>query len=474
LAQACQKAGGKAVFACSQLTEAIERRLREEHNEIARVKATPGSIEDAIEVLELASRCGADWTVVDGYQFNEDYHRELREKGLKILRIDDIGGGHYCADLLLNPNLHATEELYRSREPHTRTLLGPNFALLRREFQAWRDWRREIVPTPSKLLVTMGGSDPGNLTARILDALASLGVGDLEVTVIVGGSSPHFTSVEERTAILGSVRVLQNPTNIPALMAWADVAISAAGSTAWELCYMGLPAVLIDVAENQRPVARELSRRGVAMHAGSSDEVTPSRIATAVNRLLESRELRSHMSKCGRELVDGRGAERVLAAMQCGSLRLRRVEESDCRLLWEWVNDPLVRSASFSTEQISWDNHVSWFHGKLADHNSAQYVVEAGSRPVGQVRFQIEGGSAVVSVSLASEFRGKGLGAVVVAMATEDLFRTTPVTRADAFVKPGNTASLRLFNRAGFAQSEITRRGNHEAVHFVLERKDTA
>ena len=161
-----------------------------------------------------------------------------------------------------------------------------------------------------------------------------------------------------------------------------------------------------------------------------------------------------------------------MAAMRYGSLRLRRVEESDCRLLWEWVNDPLVRAFSFSTEPVSWGNHVAWFRGKLADHNSAQYVVEAGSRPIGQVRFQIEGESAVVSVSLSPEFRGKGLGAEAVAMATEDLFRTTSVTRADAFVKPDNTASLRLFNRAGFERSEITRHGSQEAVHFVLERKD--
>jgi len=475
LAQACQDGGGKALFACSQLTTAVAQRLHAEDIEIARVKTTPGSIEDAIEVSELASRRAAEWVMVDGYQFNDDYHRQLREKGFKVLLIDDMGCGRYCADLVLNPNLHATEELYRSREPQTRVLLGPRFALLRYEFQTWHHWRREIVPRPRKLLVTMGGSDPGNVTAGVLDALALLGTDNLEVRVIVGGSSPHLTFVEKRAAaIQGSIRILRNPMNIPALMAWADVAVSAAGSTCWELCFMGLPAVLIDVAENQKRVGQELSRRGVALYAGSSGEVTPSGIAAAIKQLLESSKVLSDMSRRGRELVDGRGTERVLAAMQYGSLRLRRVEESDCRLLWEWVNDPLVRAASFSTEPVSWDNHVSWFRAKLADHKSAQYVVETGSRPVGQVRFQIQGDSAAVSVSLDSEFRGKGLGAVAVAMATEDLFRTTPVIRADAFVKPGNTASLRLFNRAGFAQTEITRLGDQEAIHFVLERKDIA
>ncbi len=233
---------------------------------------------------------------------------------------------------------------------------------------------------------------------------------------------------------------------MPELMAWADIAVSAAGSTCAEMCLLGLPAILIDLAENQRPVAQELSRRQAAIHLGSSKEVTAADIAGKVQSLLLSTEHRVSLSRRSRELVDGEGAERVRAAIRGEDLRLRHVQEKDCRQLWEWANDPEVRPVSFATEPISWERHLEWFNSKLCDPNAVLYlVVDSGGIPAGQVRYQIDETRAAVSISLAPQFRGKGYGEVVLKMATEDLFRTTAVTQIDAYVKPNNTASLRLF-----------------------------
>jgi UDP-2,4-diacetamido-2,4,6-trideoxy-beta-L-altropyranose hydrolase len=472
LAQAWQDAGGHVVFAMAESTPAIDQLLRSEGMEIVQFKVSPNTVQDARDVSALACDREATWVVVDGYRFDSKYQHNLKSAALKVLFVDDLGQcEHYSADLVLNQNVHAIASMYADREAHTRLLLGPRFAMLRRDFKPWRKWQREITPNGCKVLVTMGGSDPDNVTAVVLEALRDVKIDGLEIVAVLGGSNPHTAFPEKFANQSLPIRLLRNASNMPQLMAWADVALSAAGSTCGEMCLLGLPAILIDLAENQRPVARELGRQSVAIHLGSSKEVTVPKIAGHVQSLLLSTELRVSLARRSRQLVDGRGTERVMSAIHEGGLRLRRVRKADCRQLWEWANDPEVRPVSFATEPISWERHLQWFNSKLCDPNSVLYlVVDAADIPTGQVRYQIDKLRAEVSISIAPQFRGKGYGQIVLEMATEDLFRTTAAMQIDAFVKPNNTASLRLFARAGYARVGVETIGTHLAVHFVLER----
>ena len=313
LAQAWQDAGGKTVFAMAQSTTAMEKRLQREGMRVARLQAEPGSSDDTKEIIALARRIQPSWVVVDGYIFEAEYQASLKGAGLKVLFIDDNGhAAHYSADLVLNQNAHANVALYRSREPSTVILLGPHYALLRREFAAWRRWKREIPAVARNVLVTMGGSDPDNFTRTAVDGLR--GVRDrLRIRVLVGGSNPHIASLEELGADeTNSIQLIRDATDMPEQMSWADLAIAGAGAACLEMCLMALPALLIDLAENQTPIANEFSRRGTAYHLGSSKTVIPDRIEAETRRLLVSVVERSVMAQRGRELVDGTGAARVV------------------------------------------------------------------------------------------------------------------------------------------------------------------
>jgi UDP-2,4-diacetamido-2,4,6-trideoxy-beta-L-altropyranose hydrolase len=477
LAQAWQDAGGRVVFAMTQVSPAVRDRLLSENMEISELETSPGSADDAGRVAALARLYAATWVVVDGYHFGGAYQRELRAAGPKVLLIDDNGhAGPYSADLVLNQNAHAGESLYRDREPYTQLLLGPRYAMLRREFASWRDWKREISPVGRKVLVTMGGSDPDNVTARVIQALNLVKTEGLEATVVVGGSNPHYETLQKAAeGFAGAIRLQRDVSNMPELMAWADVAISGAGTTCSEMCVLGLPAILIDLAENQRPIALALERRVIAIHIGGSADVTPAAIADKLEWLLFSTENRAAMSCRARLLVDGRGSGRVLSSVLSGNLRLRQIEEKDCRLLWEWANDSEVRTVSFSPEPIPWDQHLRWFHSKLADLNALLYLVtDPEETPVGEVRYQLEGTRAVVSICVGPEFRGKGYGNRILKMATEELFRSTQVKKIDAYVKPENEASLRLFASAGFTLGTTVQLGGQRAVHFVLGRNSVS
>jgi UDP-2,4-diacetamido-2,4,6-trideoxy-beta-L-altropyranose hydrolase len=324
LAQAWQDSGGKAVFAMNGPLPSMRDRLLSEGMEVASVEALAGSREDAGRVAELARHRGAAWVVVDGYHFDADYQRELKAAGLQVLFVDDNGhASHYAADLILNQNVYADESLYSKREPYTRFLLGSRYVLLRREFRAWQGWKRVIPPVGRKVLVSMGGSDSGNVTAAVIPALQSVPIDGLEVTVVAGAGNPHLESLEAVVrSCSGGFRLVKDAVNMPELMAWADVMLAAAGTICWEICAMGLPSLLVVTAANQRRAADRLAALGAACTLDPKAETIATAAGPILLNLLVSQNFRQSLSSKARELVDLAGAARVVSV-------LRRLSEPD-------------------------------------------------------------------------------------------------------------------------------------------------
>jgi UDP-2,4-diacetamido-2,4,6-trideoxy-beta-L-altropyranose hydrolase len=472
LAQAWRDAGGRALFAMAQAPPAIKQRLRAESCEVVYISAQPGSEEDGRETLRLAQEHKADWVAVDGYQFGSDYQRNLKAAGFKVFFVDDYGHSeHYYADVVLNQNVSADEKLYQNREAYTRLLMGTKYCLLRREFTAWREWERDIPKVGRRVLITMGGADPQNVTGRVMQGLGLVQRGDLEATIVVGGSNPHFEALQSAAGHKG-IALSRDATNMAELMAKADIAISAAGSTCWELCLLGLPALSIDVADNQKAVARELDRRGCAIHLGNAEDVTVAKIASESEKLLGSQELRLTLSQRSRELVDGCGAQRVASILRGdGGLRLRPAREEDAPMLWEWANDPVVRTASFSPACIPWEDHVAWFAEKLRSKLCLMLIAEDGDTPTGQIRFDSRpDGAFEVDVSIASAKRGQGFASELISLGVQWFLSKKRGARFHAFVRPENRASVRAFERADFKRNGIEQVRGNEAIHLVYEK----
>ncbi len=262
---------------------------------------------------------GWSWMV---NEFGADFQRALKTAGLRILFLDDNGhAGSYSADLVLNQNVHAAENMYGPREPYTQLLLGTSYSLLRREFSAWKDWRRAIPETGRKVLVTFGGSDPGNFTAIVMQSIRQLKIPGLETVVVIGASNPHFASLEKIAPDPDrAIRLERNVSNMAKLMAWADLAVSAAGTTYLEMCLLGLPAIVVAVAENEQAAAWELEKRNCVVQL-DPQSLSADRVAESIEWLLQERQTRQSLSQHGRELVDGDGASRVISAIEKESLR---------------------------------------------------------------------------------------------------------------------------------------------------------
>jgi UDP-2,4-diacetamido-2,4,6-trideoxy-beta-L-altropyranose hydrolase len=321
LAQGWQDIGGEVVFVMAESTPAVESRLKAEGMGIERIDAEPGGVRDTTLVCALARERSAAWVVLDGYRFGADYQWSLKAESHRVLFVDDNGHAkYYSADLLLNQNVHACENIYQYRSNDTRLLLGPKYAMLRREFASWRNWKRTISATGRRLLISFGGSDSVNFTLRVLEALHDDTFDGVDSVVVVGGNNPHLQSLEQSAEKCADrIRLTRDASNMPELMAWADCAVAAAGATCWEMCFLGLPALLVDLAPNQFATARRLSELGVDLHLGGAQDVSSSVLLEELQRLLHSAERRARMSEAGRELVDGLGVSRVIRAMDTGA-----------------------------------------------------------------------------------------------------------------------------------------------------------
>ena len=317
LAEPWLQAGSGVAMVAAQLPATLVERIKISGIKLQMLSAASGGGADAKELAQIANQQNADWVVVDGYHFDADYQRDLKEAGLRVLFFDDYGHAkHYCADFVLNQNLGADENLYRNREPQTRLLLGTRFVQLRNEFSKWRDWRRTIPPRAEKILVTLGGSDSENVTLKAVQAIQQIPDSNCETTIVIGGGNPHGGELKSAAQNSPAIRILQNAGNMPELMAEADLAIAAGGTTAWELAFMGLPALTIVLADNQRSTAEQLRSAGIARNLGWHKNLSPEKIAEEIIQLSVDFSARGEMSRRGRELVDGLGSSRVMSCLQ--------------------------------------------------------------------------------------------------------------------------------------------------------------
>jgi UDP-2,4-diacetamido-2,4,6-trideoxy-beta-L-altropyranose hydrolase len=312
LAQAWQDAGGRAVFAMAEAPGAVRARVLNEGAEVVLIEAPAASNGDARRVKDLARNYQADWVVLDGNHFGAAYQRELKSAGPKVLLLADEGLVERSpVDLILNQNSNATESMYVHREPSTRLLLGTRYVLLRREFAEWRRWERDISVTAHQLLITMGGSDPDNLTGLVIKALSMTKTEGLRSTIVAGGSNPHFDVLRGLVSADGRIQIQEQSSNMPGLMAQADIAIIAAGGTLWESLYMFCPVLSFARNSAQASILDDLQRSGIVQSLGDPKYVEPVMLALAIDELAAAGETRAKMSTLGREQVDGEGARRV-------------------------------------------------------------------------------------------------------------------------------------------------------------------
>lgn len=299
LAQAWRALGGTAVFLSRELPGALRDRILTEGFLAETLGAKAGSAEDLRETVARATALGAA-VVVDGYHLGRPLAQGLAESGIPTLLIDDDGCDGELACEVLNANLYAMPSLY----PGARCspLLGPGYALLREELvsRAWPSHGQP--PIARRLVVSFGGSDPAGLSGPA--AACGRAAGFEEVVVVLG---PEAAA----PAAIPGVHVLRSPSDPFTEFQQADLVLSAAGSTVWELAFLGRPMALVAVVPNQRRTVEALAAAGVGYPLGDARAFLAAPPTTELAGIRADESTRSDMSTRARKLVDGAGAGRV-------------------------------------------------------------------------------------------------------------------------------------------------------------------
>ena len=408
---------------------------------------------DAAQTLAAAE--DIDWLVVDHYAFDARWEAAARSRWAKLMVIDDLADRSHIADLLVDQNLGRCAMDYDDLLPKkTERLIGPSYALLRPEFAILREaalaGRVEREDNVKTVLVSMGGVDRANATGAVLTALNEQP--ELRVIVVMGANAPALDLIQAQAAACsGRVEVIVNTPDMAGLMAKVDLAIGAAGGTSWERCTLGLPTLVAVLADNQTGAAVALSAAGAAIDIGSPQHSEfPTRILDALNSTRLSANLNA-LSRSAASITDGRGVARVADALEY-PLALRCADMDDAEAIWNWRR-ALPASHFGAGPSPHFDDHLSWFSGALGDTRRRLYV--AGDPSIAHLRLDLEEtGCATVSIILAPEARGRGLGLRLLSLLSS-AGRAEGLSSLTAKVHSENTASITLFRAAGYAEADL-------------------
>lgn len=254
----------------------------------------------------------AGWVVVDHYGLDAEQEQRLRGLAGRLLAMDDLLRPHH-ADLVLDSNLGRTAHDY----PGAEVLAGSDFTLIRPAFRDLRDvalMRRATQPDASRVLVAMGLTDVDGVTARVLAALQPV-LGERQVDVVLGGGAAGLDKVLQMAESDRRLEVHVDTRAMSALTAAADLAVGAGGSSTWERCCLGLPAITVVLAENQRANAAALEAAGATVALDAGDPLFDSRLAWVFKALCADAKRLTELSFAAASLCDGMGAERAAAKM---------------------------------------------------------------------------------------------------------------------------------------------------------------
>ena len=429
---------------------------------------------DAAQCLEALAQAGitsASWLVADHYGLDARWEAQLlagladSDAAIRLLVIDDLADRPHQADLLLDQNFfgEATDKRYQGLvQTQCRQLLGPHYALLGQEYSQLH----LLVPARTELrrvLVFFGGVDPANLTGRALQALMDPALAHLAVDVVLGSQSPHRQAVEDLVTRRSHTTLHGPLPSLAGLIARADLAIGAGGSTSWERIVLRLPSLVVIFGRDQAPIAEALDEYGYLQLLGDGASVTVEQIRSALMGRIDE----SFTGEAGCALTDGLGASRLATAMlgSQGAISLRPAAAADEALLLRWASDPQVRANSFSPQPINPADHHHWFQAGQANPNRLHLIaIAADGCPMGQIRFDrqpasTQGGvsEATVDLSLDRCARGYGLASELVRLGLQAMEqRWGPANDALAEVLTSNTASNACFARAGFTSETIS------------------
>jgi UDP-2,4-diacetamido-2,4,6-trideoxy-beta-L-altropyranose hydrolase/UDP-4-amino-4,6-dideoxy-N-acetyl-beta-L-altrosamine N-acetyltransferase len=474
LARVLRDEGASCRFVCGDLPGHLGARITGEGFELALLPAGDGHHHwrgDAEATIAALAGIDVDVLVVDHYGLDARWEQALQAHCGKIVAIDDLADRPHVAQMLIDQNAGRSAEHYAGLVlPDCRVLAGPRYAMLRDEFRQRRtaslEHRRDAPLR--RIVVSMGGGDPNDATLRALEGLEQADLPrECRVAVVLGAQATSGAHVRAKARCgLWPIEILHDVRDMAALLVACDLAIGAAGLSALERCCLGVPSLLVVLAENQRPGAQALAERGAAMVLGGPDEIADA-IPAAIRGLL-ARGSWHAMSVAAANVCDGLGLRRVLSCIEdlaapqatVPEATVRPMREDDLDQVLAWRNHPEVRRHMYTTHEIGAAEHRAWFERSAADPRRHLLIVEHEGQPLGFVHFTEAASGDVAdwgfyAVPGAPSGTGRRLGGAALVHA----FGTLGLRKVRGQALVANERSQALHRALGFTEEALPEQG---------------
>ena len=398
---------------------------------------------------------GDEIVVLDNYYYNPEYQKQIKNKGCKLVCIDDLHDKHYFADIVINYSV--TNKNLFSTEPYTRLLTGFSYALLRKEFlQSIPD--RKIHEKFKHAFICIGGSDFNNLTCKFLDDLNKIDQIN-EITIVTGNAYNYKSLLEEKAnkySCKKEIRLYHNLTagELIKEMDKADFGIVPCSTVLFETISCKLPVITGFYVDNQKENALNMQdkfKQILVIGDLNKKHISFKDIEKLEKNIIED--------SCFVSLISENVSVNILKEFKTlekeFSISVRKAIINDLDIYFKWANDKYVRINSINSNLIKYKEHINWFSKKIYEKNSFLYIFKKNDIPLGQIRFEkeVKDNLFIINYSVDADYRGQGFGKIIVKMGIEKLLKDCDLSgelKLRAIVKEKNIASVKVFKSLDF------------------------
>lgn len=402
-----------------------------------------------------------DIVVLDGYHFKTDYQQAIKNKGCKLVVIDDLHAWHQVADLIINHANNAKISDY-SVEEYTQFALGLNYVLLRSEFLNSNKKVKEIQHVKN-IFISMGAADIYNVTQKFTEVLIE--IKDVEqINLMLSPINPNLASIEKLANQHPEIIKLHfniSANQLVELLEYCDLSICPASSISLESVAVGIPIISGYTAENQLDNLDGLNEQKIILNFGNLVALSKEELKEKIEAVINQPKLLNELINNQQKIIDGKSPERLMRLFENlnqTKLHFRFAKIEDIDLYFDWANDEMVRQNSFRQEPINYENHVKWFHSKVDSNSCYLYLfLNSNDASVGQVRIEKSTKETIIGISIDKNHRGKSLGVEMLRLASSNFFKDNTSEIISAYIKKENKASFVIFQKAGFRNETLAK-----------------
>ena len=405
------------------------------------------------KVKKFHNKKNLNFLILDDYSVNYDWEKTISIYFSKVLVIGDhLDRKHYC-NFYLNQNVidKKTKKDLSKKFSTAKCLLGPKYALLDKNYLKYSNKKKKRTSLKN-IIISFGGSDRENLTAKTLDVLSQNKFSKFNIKVAIGKNYKYFNELVKKHKTNKKIIFFKGLSSLANTNYNSDLSIGAGGITTWERLCLSLPSLVFQVSNNQKVTIDNLKKKKVIVYAGKEKDFNKNRFEILIKFLIKKYKKITQNMEYGKVLVDGRGPMRV-SEILFPTIGLktftRKAKKEDLYDYYNWVNDEEVRENSFNSKKINFESHKKWFFNQLKfSKKNFLYVFGTKKFLLGQTRINLSNKIARIDYSIDKDFRNRGLGKKML----EQVIKKKALSNLYIFaeVKTLNKASINIFKNLNF------------------------